>query len=207
MATSEETLGLIQGLAAVVKEQNATIKARSEEIASLTSAVKELATHSAAPSQTSLRLPNLTLPEFTGIEHLDRFLEQFSHVLKSSGVHPKHFLTYLKQQCRKDARAFDILCSYEEETLKKLPHSPNSEQYEQFYLNAITTLQAKRGVPKDQQIRNLLSSYYTMRQQPNESVSAFAHRFCELQHSLEKLIPGIHKTSDGRNSNSSMPLP
>ena len=46
----------------------------------------------------------------------------------------------------------------------------------------------------DQQIRNLLATYYMMHQQPNESVSSFAHRFSETQHSLEKLIPGIHKT-------------
>ena len=49
----------------------------------------------------------------------------------------------------------------------------------------------------DQQIRNLLATYYTMHQQPNESVSSFAHRFSETQHSLEKLIPGIHKTPEG----------
>ena len=36
-----------------------------------------------------------------------------------------------------------------------------------------------------------------MRQNPSESVSNFAHRFLETQNSLEKLIPGIHSSSDG----------
>ena len=36
-----------------------------------------------------------------------------------------------------------------------------------------------------------------MTQGPNESVADFAHRFCETQHALEKLIPNIHRTADG----------
>ena len=36
-----------------------------------------------------------------------------------------------------------------------------------------------------------------MHQHPSESVSNFAHRFLETQHSLEKLLPGIHSSADG----------
>ena len=38
----------------------------------------------------------------------------------------------------------------------------------------------------------LLETYHTMRQNCHESVGDFAHRFCEMQHELEKLIPNIH---------------
>ena len=38
-----------------------------------------------------------------------------------------------------------------------------------------------------------------MHQQADESVAYFAHRFCETQLSLEKLIPGIHKTADSKD--------
>ena len=57
------------------------------------------------------------------------------------------------------------------------------------------TLKEKRGIPLDQQIRELLSVYYTMTQQPHESVADFTHRFLETQHELDRLIPGIYKTA------------
>ena len=73
----EETLGLMKGLAPVVRDQNAAIKPRDDELTQLASAVKNLSTYvSQSPSthsSSSLRLPNLTLPEFTGTEDLDRF--------------------------------------------------------------------------------------------------------------------------------------
>ena len=53
-------------------------------------------------------------------------------------------------------------------------------------------MKEKRGIPRDQQIRELLSVYHMMIQQPNESV---AHRFSETQHERDKLIPGIRKTA------------
>ena len=197
----EETLGLIKGLAAVVRDQNAAIKSRADELTQLASAVKDLSTYVGQSSSThpssSLRLPNLTLPEFTGTEDLDRFLEQFTQVLQSSGVPTQHFLTYLKQQCRKDARSFDILCTFDGTT--DLPSSPGPADYLKVYEKACQTLQSQRGVPKDQRIQTLLATYYTMHQQADESVAHFAHRFCETQHSLEKLIPGIHKTADGKD--------
>ena len=120
MSTIEEVLGVIQGLARVVKDQQATnrdlITNTQKQIDDLTSAVQEL---SAAvgkqdnASSSPLRLPQITLPEFTGKENLDRFTEQLTHVLLSSGTAPNHWFTYLKQQCRRDARAFDIVCSFE----------------------------------------------------------------------------------------------
>ena len=36
-----------------------------------------------------------------------------------------------------------------------------------------------------------------MKQQPRGSVADFSHRFSEVQHEPEKLIPGIHRTTDG----------
>ena len=66
----EETLGLINGLAAVVREQNAAIKSRAKELTQLVSAMKEHSTcfgqSSSPPSYGYLRLLYLTLPEFTG---------------------------------------------------------------------------------------------------------------------------------------------
>ena len=58
-------------------------------------------------------------------------------------------------------------------------------------------LKQQHGIPRDQQIRNLLATYYSMSQQPTESVADFSHRFLETQHSLEKLLPGIHRSSSG----------
>ena len=76
--SQEETLELINGLAAVAKEQSASNKSRAEELKSLASAVKDLSDLinlqlQASPGHAALRLPNLTLPEYTGIEDLDRF--------------------------------------------------------------------------------------------------------------------------------------
>ena len=108
--SNEETVGILNGLAHVIKEQVAANKARGDEIASLAAAVKDLTDfvgHSASSS--GLRLPNLTLPEFTGNEDLDPFLEQFTNVLQASGTDFRHHFTYLKQQYRKDARAFGAL--------------------------------------------------------------------------------------------------
>ena len=147
--------------------QNAANKSRADELAQLTSAVRDLSDfvgQSSRGHSAALRLPNLTLPEFTGSEDLDRFLEQFTHVLKSSGADVKHYLTYLKQQCRKDTRAFDILCNFESTSLPQLSTSPSAADYLSFYENAVRTLQSQRGIPKDQQIRSLLATYYTMSQ-------------------------------------------
>ena len=60
-------------------------------------------------------------------------------------------------------------------------------------------MKEKRGIPRDQQIRELLSVYHTMTHQPHESVADFTHRFSETQHELDILISGIHKTAGKEN--------
>ena len=143
-----------------------------------------------------MRLPNLTFPEYTGKQNLDRFLTQMKSVLQSSGVPVKFYLTFLKQQCQKDFRAYDALLAAETEHLKELGEEPwkaSESEHHQYYCKCVATLKAKCGVPTDQQIRELLGQYYTMKQQPQESVADFSHRFSEVQHELEKLIPGIHR--------------
>ena len=85
--SNEETLGILNGLAHVVKEQVTANKARGDEIASLAAAVEDLTDFVGNSALSSgLRLPNLTLPEFTGKEDLDRFLERFTNLLQASGA-------------------------------------------------------------------------------------------------------------------------
>ena len=66
-------------------------------------------------------------------------------------------------------------------------------------------MKENRGIPRDQQIRELLSVYHTMTHQPHESVADFTHRFSETQHELDKLIPGIHKTAAAKFRKNSFP--
>ena len=61
------------------------------------------------------------------------------------------------------------------------------------------TLKAKRGKSKDQQIHDLLSDYYSMKQGETEKVCDFAHRFLDTLTELSKLIPKIHYTPDGKD--------
>ena len=194
----EEVLGLGNGLAHSVKEQH---RANREQHEAATAHLKQLSTVvgdiakalPAQPSGATLRLPNLTLPEFTGREPLDRFLDQLTQVFKTSGVPTKLWVQYLKQQCRKDARAYDLLCSHEQSS-PQIPADAPPAAHETFFDACITLLAQQRGIPKEQQIRQLLSQYYTMTQQPGETVADFAHRFSETQHALEKLIPNIHRS-------------
>ena len=69
-------------------------------------------------------------------------------------------------------------------------------EFTKLYQTCVTALKTKRGRPRDQQLRDLLGAYYTMHQQPNESVAYFAHRFTETQHELEKLLHKIHRAAD-----------
>ena len=218
MSTEEvkaaETLGLIQGLADVVKIQQSTFQTQqatylealqktNQQLSSLSETV-ELLSKSVPKSTLSagsgLRLPNVTLPEFTEKQNLDRFMAQMESLLLSSGVPLRFWLTYLKQQCQKDSRAFDALIAAEKEHSSILGSDPSKatdEEYESYYKACVTVLKAKCGIPQDQQIRELLSQYYIMKQHPRESVADFSHRFSEVQNELEKLIPGIHRTVDG----------
>ena len=72
---------------------------------------------------------------------------------------------------------------------------PPGGQHKNHYEQCIKTLKEKRGIPRDQKIRELLSVYHTRTHQPHESVADFTHRFSETQHELEKLIPRIRKTA------------
>ena len=67
------------------------------------------------------------------------------------------------------------------------------DEYHTYFKECLKTLREKRGNSRDTQIRELLATYYTIHQQPRESVADFSHRFCEVQHQLQKLLPGIHK--------------
>ena len=74
-----QTFGLIKGLTSVVQGQSYAMKARSDQIQHLAITVENLTKVQQAPvpsSQPGLRLPNLILPEYTGKESLDRFLDK-----------------------------------------------------------------------------------------------------------------------------------
>ena len=140
----------------------------------------------------------VTLPEYAGKQNLDRFLTQMESLLKSSAVPVKFWLTYLKQQCQKDSRAYDALLEAEKKYSKTFdPVKASDDEHYIHFTNCIALLKEKRGIPRDQQIRDLLSQYYTIKQAQRESVADFSHRFSEVQNELEKLIPGIHRTADG----------
>ena len=173
MSLSDETTGMIKGLAEVVKHQqlqNTAIQHTTEQLAQLSSTVADLAhnlTTMAPPSLTlpqGLRLPNLVLPHCTGKENLDRFIEQLETILKSSGVPSKFWVTYLKQQTQKDPRAYDVICAADRIS-GNFGHSIGKKEclpseFQQHY-------EAKRGKPRDHQLRELLGTYYTMCQQAN----------------------------------------
>ena len=151
--------------------------------------------------QQALHLPNLILPEFTGREDLDRFLDQVSTLLEASGVPPQNWLTFVKQQRHRDVRAYDALSDAEKKhTLSCLgpdPSKASPDDFIKYYKACLGKLKEKRGKPQDQKIRELLSAFYTMQQGKNESVPDFAHGFSKVEHQLEKYIPNAHKTSDG----------
>ena len=128
---------------------------------------------------------------------LERFLEKLTNLLQSSGVTSQHFVTYLKQQLQHDSRAYDIVCKAEEEHSSLIELTESScvvtpKQYLQYFNAIKETLVTKRGKPKEDKIRDLLDDYHSLRQCPNETIPQFSHRFLEIQHSLENLIPKIH---------------
>ena len=197
---------LIHDLANVVKDQqyfNAELlHATHGQLQSLTQTVESLSRRIIdlpPKSSDGLSLPNIQLPEYTGRENLDRFLLQLHGIFRASAIPAKHWLTYLKQQCQKDPGAYDALIEAESKYLRDDWSKASSDDYKHVYDECVKFLQLKRGKPKDQRIRELLSIYYTMKQQPNETVADFAHRFCEVQHELELLIPNIHHTPNGND--------
>ena len=99
-ADPAETLGLIKGLAEVVKSQHSAhkaeqeahlkaMKATNEHISNLTATVEGLSKQipkSTATNNQGLRLPNLILPEYKGKQPLERFINQMESLLRSSGI-------------------------------------------------------------------------------------------------------------------------
>ncbi len=178
--------------------QNDACLQTSQQIAELSQAVAELTakTYAPSPSSATPRLPQLSLPEFSNEENLDRFLDQLRAILVSSGIPANLWLLYLKQQCSKDARSYDLISEHEQHD-DAPPFDAKHEDHAVWFEKCLETLHRHRGIPKDQCIQQLLSVYYTMKQNHTESVADFAHRFAEHQHALEKLIPGIHRPSAG----------
>ena len=99
-ADPAETLGLIKGLAEVVKSQHLAhkaeqkahlkaMKATNEHKSNLIATVEGLSKQipkSTASNNEGLRLSNLILPEYTGKQPLERFINQVESLLCSSGV-------------------------------------------------------------------------------------------------------------------------
>ena len=172
MATVEELTGLLKGLADVVKSQQQTnstaLQQTTEQLQNLSSTVEALSktmtphttlTQSSNASPAGLRLPNITLPVFTRKENLDRFIEQLTSLLHSSGVSPRFWVTYLKQQTQKDARAYDTLIEAEKQHKHFLGDTPDKASPAEFteYFDACVELYelnaANRGI-------NKLETYY-----------------------------------------------
>ena len=109
-------------------------------------------------------------------------------------------MPYLKQQCQYDIRSFDIITNAEKEHIPKLiadPEKASPSEFKAYFDTIKQILLQRRGIPKEQQIRELLAEYYRMGQGPQELVSDFAHQFWDVQTELNKLIPGIHMTPKG----------
>ena len=198
----EELLGMIKGLADVVKSSHDAQKTQQEEIQALAGSMKDLATSTAKMTSTplGLRLLPVNLPVFKGNpkDKLERFPENFVSIISTSHISPQYYVPYLKQQCQYDIQSFDFITNAEKEHFPKLIADP--EKVSPFELKAYfdtikQILLQQRGIPKEQQIRELLAEYYRMGQGPQELVSDFAQRFCDVQTVLTKLIPGIHMTS------------
>ena len=166
--------GFIKGLSDIVQKQVDSMKSTDTQIQQLASTVENLAKTQPTPSKpaivnSGLRLPNLVLPEFTGKQPLDRFLDHLQNLLVSSNVPRQYWITYLKQ-CIKDSRAYDALVSVEQAHEKLLGSDVSKASDNELKLHfeaCVKTLKEKRGKPREQQIRDLLSSYYVMHQHPN----------------------------------------
>ena len=85
MATSEELIGIIGGLTDAIRAQHQSskevtsrtqdqIQELSQDVAELSTSVRTQSSYSAS----TLRLPPLSLPEFSGGECLDRFVDHVS---------------------------------------------------------------------------------------------------------------------------------
>ena len=83
--------------------------------------------------------------------------------------------------------------------LLKNPKKASPEEHQAYFDAMKNALLSQRGIPKKQQIRELLKEYNDMRQGASEHVCDFAHRFLDVQTELAKLVPNIHCTSDGKD--------
>ena len=199
----EEVLGMIQGLASAMQTSFDAQKATTKQVTEIANSLKDLAEAQSKPSvPQGLRLPPVHLPTFKGDpqDNLSRFLEHFKSIISTSAISPRFYVAYLKQQCESDVRAFDIRCKAEQDHFKAyIPDQEKASDAEYLtYFERITDeLSKKRGMPKDQKIRELLMEYYSMKQGSAERVCDFAHRFHDVQNELIKLIPNIHLTPDG----------
>ena len=111
-------------------------------------------------------------------------------------------MNHLKQHCQYDIRSFDIIFNAEKEHFPKLiadPEKVSPSEFKAYFDTIKQILLQRRGIPKEQQIRELLAEFCRMIQGPQELLSDFAHRFCDLQTELTKLIPGIHMTPKGED--------
>ena len=102
MATSEELIGIIGDITDAVRAQHQSSKnvtsRTQDQIQEHSQAVTELSTSvrtQSSSSASTLRLPPLSLPKFTGGEFLDRFLDQISQVLSFSNVDQRFWIPYL----------------------------------------------------------------------------------------------------------------
>ena len=130
----------IPGLVGAIRAQHQSSKEHSSrtqvQIQDFSKAVADLSTsvHSqSSPPASTLSLLPLSLPEFTGGEFLDRFLDQLSQVLSSSSVDPRFRIPYLKQQCQNDSRAFDTMSSYETQHKAEIFHKTSIEEFRKLY--------------------------------------------------------------------------
>ena len=89
----------------------------------------------------------------------DRRLDTYTKLECSSGVSAKFWFMYLKQQCRKDARAFDITCNYETTHASEIRGNTSNAEYLEVDDNCLTCHTTQRGVPKEQQIHQLYRIY------------------------------------------------
>ena len=110
----------------VIHQQHQSQKDTAQHLQGLVTTVEQLTqtlTPKGSANTQGLRLPNLVLPEYTSKTDLDCFLDQIQHLLETSGVHPKFWVTLIKQQCQKDSRAYDALS--ESEKLHQAILGPN----------------------------------------------------------------------------------
>ena len=204
MVSSEELLDLINGIAGAICTQHQSSKKNSllthkfkPRIYQTCCRLIYLHVFSASPSASTLYLHPLSLPEFTGGEILDPFLDQLSQVLSSSNVDPQFWIPYLKHQCQKDSYASDIILSFEKQHRAEISNKTTTGEFLKLYDACLQTLRNQHSIPVDQQIPTLLATYYLTWQNPSKSVWNFAHRFLETQNLLQKLIPGLHSSCNG----------